>query len=102
MAARKSKRTKADSRHGRRPRGRAVEKTRATSRPKSPFVETLRAVQRFLALTQRPGLIIGGVAVIARGFARATIDIDATVVASIDDVTPNGSSSAVSLFQCRH
>lgn len=86
MAARKSKRTKAAPRSRRRPSRRIVEKTRPTARTKSPFVETLRAVQRFLALTKRPGLIIGGVAVIARGFARATIDIDATVATSVDDV----------------
>lgn len=43
------------------------------------FVEALKAVGRFLVATRRPGALIGGVAVIAHGFARATADIDASV-----------------------
>jgi hypothetical protein len=33
-----------------------------------------------------PGMIIGGVAVIALGFPRTTVDIDATVWAPLDDL----------------
>ena len=33
-----------------------------------------------------PGMIIGGVAVIALGFPRTTVDIDATVWATLDDL----------------
>ncbi len=54
--------------------------------PQSPFLATLAAVAAFLRATQKPAAVIGGVAVIARGFARSTIDIDATVAASTEEV----------------
>jgi hypothetical protein len=55
-------------------------------RSQSPFVEALAAVARFLETTGHPAAVIGGVAVIARGFARSTIDIDATIAASTDEL----------------
>jgi len=63
-----------------------VEAPRRLSRDRSPFSEALAAVARFLKATARPAAVIGGVAVIARGFARSTIDIDATVAAGIETV----------------
>ncbi len=50
------------------------------------FLEALEAVAGFLSGTGRPGAIIGGVAVIAHGFARTTVDIDASLVGEPADV----------------
>jgi len=54
--------------------------------PASGFLDALRAVARTLDGLGEPGMIIGGVAVIARGVPRLTVDIDATVAAA--DVPP--------------
>jgi hypothetical protein len=43
------------------------------------FREALEAVGRFLDASNRPSAVIGGVAVMAHGFARFTADIDASV-----------------------
>lgn len=80
MVSRRKPGTTKASRRSRPARRRAVEA------PRRPFREALEGVARFLKATGRPSVIIGGVAVIARGFARSTIDIDATVAASIEEV----------------
>lgn len=43
------------------------------------FIEALKAVADTLAAIPSPSMVIGGVAVIARGVPRSTIDIDVTV-----------------------
>ncbi len=86
MAARRKPAAKKAPRRGRQTRRRAVEAPRRSPVDRSPFLEALAAVAQFLAATGRPAAIIGGVAVIARGFARSTIDIDATVAAGIEEV----------------
>lgn len=50
------------------------------------LLAALAAVHTALAESGRPSMIIGGIAVIARGVPRQTIDIDATVAG--DDVDP--------------
>jgi hypothetical protein len=50
------------------------------------FCEALAALGRALDSAGRPWMIIGGLAVIAHGVPRATIDIDATVSAGLVDV----------------
>ncbi len=53
---------------------------RTTSkRPAAAIESALRAVAKALAGFPQPGMIIGGIAVIARGVARLTKDIDATI-----------------------
>lgn len=62
----------------------------ATSRPKPALKAPLRAAVAAVAsaLTQLPasGMLIGGIAVIARGVPRTTRDVDATVSAESGDV----------------
>lgn len=62
----------------------------ATSRPKPALKAPLRAAVAAVAsaLTQLPasGMLIGGIAVIARGVPRTTRDVDATVSADSGDV----------------
>lgn len=45
------------------------------------FVDALEALSRVLADLDTPSMIIGGVAVIASGVPRSTVDIDATILA---------------------
>lgn len=42
---------------------------------------------KFLDSSRKPSAIIGGIAVIAHGFARSTVDIDASLAAEPDQVT---------------
>src|SRR5437762_8735726 len=49
---------------------------------REPFLEALEALARVLAELDVPSMFIGGVAVIALGVARSTVDIDATVLAA--------------------
>jgi hypothetical protein len=48
----------------------------------APFLEALEALASVLAELDAPSMFIGGVAVIALGVPRSTVDIDATVVAA--------------------
>jgi len=50
-----------------------------TDRSAEPFTQALSAVAAFLAALPSPGMVIGGMAVIAHGHVRTTEDIDATV-----------------------
>lgn len=54
--------------------------------PSQPFENALKAVVRLISALEQPAAIIGGIAVIAHGFARATGDIDLAVVALPDQV----------------
>lgn len=57
--------------------------------PKQPLLEALAALDGALTELGVPFMIIGGIAVIARGVPRQTIDIDATVwgqAASLDEL----------------
>ena len=54
--------------------------------PEATFVDALGAVAGLLADLAVPSMIIGGVAVIAHGVPRSTVDIDATVLGR--DVAP--------------
>lgn len=45
----------------------------------SPLAEAVRAVAEALSAIDAPGMIIGGIAVIARGVPRLTRDVDVTV-----------------------
>lgn len=62
----------------------------ATSRPKPALKSSLRtavaAVARALAQLPVSGMLIGGIAVIARGVPRTTRDVDATISADSGDV----------------
>ncbi|MGH8524000.1 MAG: hypothetical protein ACREXY_07220, partial [Gammaproteobacteria bacterium] len=49
------------------------------------FASAIRALMEVLD-EGPPGMIIGGVAVIALGFPRTTVDIDATMWATLDDL----------------
>lgn len=49
--------------------------------PRVPFLDALESVARVLAELGVPSMFIGGVAVIASGVPRSTVDIDATVLA---------------------
>lgn len=55
-------------------------------RPKPGFLDALKALRDGLAAAGAQFAFIGGVAVIARGVARYTADIDATVLASATNV----------------
>lgn len=52
------------------------------NRPTISFLDALRALRDALAELGTPWLVIGGLAVIARGVPRFTADVDATVSAS--------------------
>jgi hypothetical protein len=47
--------------------------------PEGGLLEALKAVVEALRETKIPGMIIGGIAVIARGVPRQTVDVDATL-----------------------
>jgi hypothetical protein len=49
---------------------------------RSPFLKALAALRDALRECKAPAAVIGGVAIIARGVARHTADIDATVLAA--------------------
>ena len=53
-----------------------------STNPGAEFLDALDALQRALADVDAPSMIIGGVAVIALGVPRLTVDIDATVSAA--------------------
>ena len=53
-----------------------------TTHPEQGFLEALDALRRALDELDAPSMIIGGVAVIALGVPRLTVDIDATVAAA--------------------
>lgn len=57
-----------------------------TPRPAPAFLQALQAFRNALVELGAPFAFIGGVAVIARGVPRLTVDIDATVRASATDV----------------
>jgi hypothetical protein len=60
-----------------------------TTHPQPGFIDALDALQRALDDHGTPSMIIGGVAVIAHGIPRLTVDVDATVVAAgldLDDL----------------
>lgn len=61
---------------------------RAKSAPRSgtPLKQALRALVAGLEASARPSMIIGGIAVIARGVTRLTRDIDATVAGAGTDI----------------
>ncbi len=50
------------------------------------FYEPLAAVQRVLNRFEQQGIVIGGIAASLLGEPRATADIDAVIVLSIDDL----------------
>lgn len=50
------------------------------------FTAALADLMRLLDTVGHPGIVIGGIAVIAHGFARTTGDIDASVLATPDDI----------------
>jgi hypothetical protein len=52
------------------------------------LVAALRDLQAALAAYGRPAMIIGGIAIMARGVPRQTIDIDATIEAEGTDLEP--------------
>lgn len=53
-----------------------------TTHPKPGFIDALDALQRALDDHGAPAMIIGGVAVIAHGIPRLTVNVDASVVAA--------------------
>jgi len=57
-----------------------------STRPGKPLDDALRAVAAGLEASARPGMIIGGIAAIARGVTRLTRDIDATVAGGGTDL----------------
>lgn len=68
-------------------RGRAGSRSeRSTQRGALDLRPALRAVGKALAGLGAPSMIIGGVAAIAQGAARLTTDIDATVLAGVEEV----------------
>lgn len=79
--ARRPKRAQPQAPRRRRPaRTGQVGKARGGKR-QDPFTKALRAVADFVEKSEYPATIIGGVAVIAHGFARATADIDVALLA---------------------
>lgn len=59
----------------------------------SGFLDALAALERALAGLGAPSMIIGGVAIIAHGVSRLTVDIDATIAA--DQVEPEAVAKAL-------
>lgn len=57
-----------------------------SARPGEGFLDALDALRRALDEVDAPSMIIGGVAVIALGVPRLTVDIDATVAAPSLDI----------------
>jgi hypothetical protein len=76
------------ARGGRSTRSKDLEKPRpSVGRARGqPFERALAAVGKLADAIEWPCAVIGGVAVIAHGFARATADIDLAVVAGTDDI----------------
>ena len=70
-----------------------------TAAPGAGFLDALGAVASALQEIGAPSMIIGGVAVIAHGVPRLTVDIDATVVAAGLDV--GGLASALARHDIR-
>ncbi|HEY1088287.1 MAG TPA: hypothetical protein VGE37_11350, partial [Archangium sp.] len=54
--------------------------------PRQPRDKALAALVKVLAGLDRPAAVIGGIAVIAWGFARLTADIDCAIAASTSDL----------------
>lgn len=63
-----------------------VKRTKRSPKPGQPLEDALRALVAGLRAAKRPSMIIGGIAVIARGVMRLTRDIDATIVGSGTDL----------------
>ena len=57
-----------------------------TARGEPGFLEALHALTDALGELPAPAMVIGGVAVIARGVPRSTVDIDAAVLADVLDL----------------
>jgi hypothetical protein len=57
----------------------STKRTKRVREPGKPLDEALQALVAGLEASGRPSMIIGGIAVIARGVTRLTRDIDATV-----------------------
>ena len=51
-------------------------------RPSQKILEALADLAKALRRIEAPGMVIGGIAVIAHGVARQTVDIDATILAT--------------------
>jgi hypothetical protein len=51
-------------------------------RPNKRILEALADLAKALRQIDAPSMVIGGIAVIAHGVARQTVDIDATVLAA--------------------
>ena len=68
------------------PRKNRSSRPRAVGAARGAFSRALGAVMQFLDALERPSAIIGGVAVIAHGFARTTADIDACVAIGFEDL----------------
>jgi hypothetical protein len=64
----------------------SAKRTKRTRKPSQPLDEALGALAAGLRASARPSMIIGGIAVIARGVPRLTRDIDATVAGPGTDV----------------
>lgn len=64
----------------------SMKRTRRSPKPGKPLDEALRDLVAGLKAAARPSMIIGGIAVIARGVMRLTRDIDATVVGGGTDL----------------
>ncbi len=64
----------------------SVKRAKPPGKPGKPLEEALRALVAGLKASARPSMIIGGIAVIARGVTRLTRDIDATVAGDGTDL----------------
>ena len=64
----------------------SVKRAKPPGKPSKPLEQALRALVAGLKASARPSMIIGGIAVIARGVARLTRDIDATVAGDGTDL----------------
>lgn len=64
----------------------STKRTKKAPKPGKPLDEALRALVAGLRAAARPSMIIGGIAVIARGVMRLTRDIDATVAGGGTDL----------------
>ncbi len=64
----------------------STKRTKRSPKPGQPLDEALRALVAGLKASARPSMIIGGIAVIARGVTRLTRDIDATIAGGGTDL----------------
>ena len=64
----------------------SAKRAKRSREPGKPLDEALRALVAGLRASARPSMIIGGIAVIARGVTRLTRDIDATVAGGGTDL----------------